>query len=93
MVKQLFEQSLFLFGYLLVLVHVHLMIHLSPCSHAVVNLFVTVVHSERVGLRIRPTGSSDILLGMDKSVKLGVVRRSYRLPGSVHHFFVGMDIL
>jgi hypothetical protein len=87
MVKQLLEQSLFLLGYLLVLVHVHLMVHLPSSSHTgIAALSAVVVHRERVGL-----SSRSALLGVLLSNKTFVSGLN-GLSRSVHHLLVGVDV-
>ena len=93
MVQKLLEQSLFLFGYLLVLVHVHLMVHLPPGGHTVVYSLVRVIHRERVRLSRRSHALSLCLLGVHEPVKLGIIRGSNRLSRSGHHFLIGVYVL
>lgn len=95
MVEKLLEEALLLTGNLLILMHIHLMVHLSAGSHSVVDVgLLLVVHRKRVWLRDW-THAAAVAFGVQQlgCFELVVITGSNRTSRSVHHLLVGMHIL
>lgn len=94
MVEKLLKEALLFTGNLLILVHIHLMVHLSACSHSIVDALLLVVHGKGVLFRDW-THAHAVAFGIQQlgCFKLVVITGSNRTSGSVHHLLVGMHIL